>query len=203
MLADSEKELNLRNKIKTLVAEYYNLVHKPIQNQQFEPGKSRVSYAGRVFNELEMMSLTDATLDFWLTSGRFCDEFESKFAKKLGVKYALLVNSGSSANLVAFNALTSHLLGDRRIRKGDEVITVAAGFPTTVNPIIQFGAVPVFVDVVVEDGSYQIDVSLLESALSSKTKAIMVAHTLGNTFDLEAITTFCKKHNLWLVEDNC
>lgn len=203
MIANLTEEESLRSRIKLLVKDYYNLVHAPQQSQEFIPGKSRVSYAGRVFNELEMMSLTDATLDFWLTSGRFCDEFETKFAQKVGVKYALLVNSGSSANLIAFSALTSHLLGERRIKKGDEVITVAAGFPTTVTPIIQFGAVPVFVDVKVSDGTYQLDVSYLEKALSPKSKAVMVAHTLGNTFDIDAVSEFCKSNNLWLVEDNC
>lgn len=196
-------ELELRNKIKALVADYYKEYHKPQLEKPFEPGKSRVNYAGRVFDEKEMLSLTDATLDFWLTSGRFCDEFETKLAKYLGVKYALLVNSGSSANLVAFSALTSVLHGEKRIKKGDEVITVAAGFPTTVNPIIQFGAIPVFLDITIDDGTYDIDVTQLEKALSPKTKAVMIAHTLGNPFDLKAISEFCKKHNLWLVEDNC
>lgn len=196
-------EIELRNQIKNLVTEYYNLHHKPKNEQSFEPGKSKVNYAGRVFDEKEMLNLTDATLDFWLTSGRFCDEFEKKFAKILGVKYALLVNSGSSANLVAFSALTSSLLGDRRVKKGDEVITVAAGFPTTVTPIIQFGAIPVFVDITVDDGTYEIDVTQLEKALSPKTKAVMVAHTIGNTFNIDAVTEFCQRHNLWLVEDNC
>jgi len=196
-------ELELRNKIKSLVSEYYQSFHKPQFEQPFEAGKTRVNYAGRVFDEKEMLNLTDATLDFWLTSGRFCDEFETKFAKYLGVKYALLVNSGSSANLIAFNALTSHLHGERRIKKGDEVITVAAGFPTTVTPIIQFGAIPVFVDITLEDGTYEVDVTQLEKALSPKTKAVMIAHTLGNPFDLNTVSEFCKKHNLWLVEDNC
>lgn len=196
-------ELELRNKIKALVSEYFNAHHKPAIEKSFEPGKSRVNYGGRVFDEKEMLNLTDATLDFWLTSGRFCDEFEKKLAQTLGVKYALLVNSGSSANLVAFNALTSPLLGERRIKKGDEVITVAAGFPTTVNPIIQFGAIPVFVDIVIDDGTYDIDVTQLEKAVSPKTKAVMIAHTLGNPFNLQAVGDFCKKHNLWLVEDNC
>ncbi len=198
-----EDEIKLREQIKSLVADYYKKFHHPQQNAPFEIGKSRVNYAGRVFDEKEMLNLTDATLDFWLTSGKFCDEFEKKFAKLLGVKYALLVNSGSSANLVAFNALTSSLLGDRRIRKGDEVITVAAGFPTTVTPIIQFGAVPVFVDIRIDNGTYDIDVRELEKAFSPKTKAVMIAHTLGNPFDLEVVSKFCKDRNLWLVEDNC
>lgn len=198
-----ENEKELRDQIKFLVADYYKKFHQPQQMAPFEIGKSRVNYAGRVFDENEMLNLTDATLDFWLTSGKFCDQFEKKFAKILGVKYALLVNSGSSANLVAFNALTSTLLGERRIRKGDEVITVAAGFPTTVTPIIQFGAVPVFVDVRIDNGTYDIDVRELEKAYSPKTKAVMIAHTLGNPFDLETVLKFCKDHNLWLVEDNC
>ncbi len=196
-------ESQLRQRIKELVVEYYNLVHKPQMTKPFQAGVSRVNYAGRVFDENEMIYLTDATLDFWLTSGRFCHEFESKLAQFLGVKYVLLVNSGSSANLVAFSALTSSLLGERRIRKGDEIITVAAGFPTTVTPIIQFGAIPVFVDITYEDGTYEIDVSQLKEALSEKTKAVMIAHTLGNPFDLKAVGEFCKSHNLWLIEDNC
>lgn len=196
-------EENLRQEIKSLVTNYYNEVHAKKQSQPFVAGTTPVSYAGRVFDEKEMLNLTDAMLDFWLTSGRFCDTFESRFAKMLGVKYALLVNSGSSANLVAFYALTSHLCGERRIKPGDEVITVAAGFPTTVNPVIQFGAIPVFVDIRVDDGTYNIDYDQLENALSSKTKAVMIAHTLGNPFHLEKVSAFCKKHNLWLVEDNC
>lgn len=203
MSLDLNKEVELRNKIKSMVAEYYDLVHKPQQEAPFEVGKSKVNYAGRVFDSSEMMSLTDATLDFWLTSGRFSNEFEKEFARTVGVKYALLVNSGSSANLIAFNALTSHLLGERRIRKGDEVITVAAGFPTTVTPVIQFGAIPVFVDIVIEDGTYDIDVNMLESALSPKSKAVFIAHTLGNPFNLRAIKEFCDRNNLWLIEDNC
>ena len=148
-----------------------------------------------------MCSLVDSALDFWLTTGRFADEFEKKFAKWLGVKYANLVNSGSSANLIAFMALTAQELGDRQIRRGDEVITVAAGFPTTVNPIIQYGAIPVFVDVTIPQ--YNIDVSRLESALSDKTKAVMIAHTLGNPFDIKSVKKFCADHKLWLIEDNC
>lgn len=161
----------------------------------------RITYAARVYDEKEMCALTDAMLDFWLTTGRFSDEFEKKFAEWIGVKYAHLVNSGSSANLIAFMALTAPELGERQIRKGDEVITVACGFPTTVAPILQYGAVPVFVDVTVPQ--YNIDVSKLEEALSSKTKAVMVAHTLGNPFDLAAVKAFCDRHGLWLVEDNC
>lgn len=197
------REAELRAKIKELTAEYYQLVHRPKQQAEFVPGQSNINYAGRVFDEREMTNLIDSSLDFWLTSGRFTDEFESKFAQTIGVKFALLVNSGSSANLVAFNALTSPLLKERRIQKGDEVITVAAGFPTTVTPALQFGAVPVFVDITVDDGTYNIDVSKLEQALSPRTKAVMVAHTLGNPFNLEEVSAFCKKHGLWLVEDNC
>jgi CDP-6-deoxy-D-xylo-4-hexulose-3-dehydrase len=197
----SEKEL--REEIKALVKNYYHQVHEPRQKAEFIAGQTSVNYAGRVFDDKEMLNLTDSLLDFWLTSGHFYKSFEEGFAKKLGVKYALLVNSGSSANLLAFYTLTSPLLKERRILPGDEVITVAAGFPTTVNPIIQYGAVPVFVDIKLEDGTYNIDASLLEEAYSPKTKAVMIAHTLGNPFDIDKVSEFCKKHNLWLVEDNC
>ena len=193
-------EAEAREEIKNLVADYYNQFKKPEQDKVFEEG-DRISYASRVYDEKEMMSLTDATLDFWLTTGRFSDEFEKNFAEWIGVRFANLVNSGSSANLLAFMALTSPLLEDRQIKKGDEVITVAAGFPTTVAPIIQYGAVPVFVDVKLPD--YNIDPTLLNDALSDKTKAVMIAHTLGNPFDLKAVKEFCDKNNLWLVEDNC
>ena len=155
----------------------------------------------RVFDENEMCALTDAALDFWLTTGRFFQQFERDFAEWIGVKYANLVNSGSSANLIAFMTLTSPKLGDRQIKRGDEVITVSCGFPTTITPILQYGAVPVFVDVTVPQ--YNIDVNMLESALSDKTKAVMIAHTLGNPFDIKDVKEFCQKHNLWLVEDNC
>lgn len=201
MLPNNEKEA--REHIKNLVAEYYQKYHRPQQEEAFVPGTSRVNYAGRVYDEKEMKNLTEATLDFWLTSGRYCESFETRFAEILGLKYALLVNSGSSANLVAFSALTSPSLKERQIKKGDEVITVAAGFPTTVNPILQYGAVPVFVDISVEDGTYNIDVSYLEAARSEKTKAVMIAHTLGNPFNLSVVKAFCEKYNLWLVEDNC
>lgn len=164
------------------------------------PG-DRVSYASRVFDEKEMQALTDAMLDFWLTTGRFSGEFEQGFAKWIGVKYAHLVNSGSSANLLAFMVLTAPELGERQIKRGDEVITVACGFPTTIAPILQYGAVPVFVDMAVPQ--YNIDVGKLTEALSKKTKAVMLAHTLGNPFDLAAVRAFCEKHNLWLIEDNC
>lgn len=191
-------ESEAREEIKGLVAEYYNQFKK--NTKDFQPG-DRITYASRVFDEKEMMALTDATLDFWLTTGRFADQFEKNFAKWLGVRFANIVNSGSSANLVAFMALTSPSLGDRQIKRGDEVITVACGFPTTVTPAIQYGAVPVFVDVTVPQ--YNIDVTKLEAALSAKTKAVMIAHTLGNPFNLKEVKAFCDRHNLWLVEDNC
>ena len=191
-------EQQARGEIKALVAEYYHSFHE--KKVDFHPG-DRINYAARVFDEREMCALTDAVLDFWLTTGRFSDQFESEFAKWIGVRYANLVNSGSSANLIAFMALTSPELGERQIRRGDEVITVACGFPTTVTPIIQYGAVPVFVDVTIPQ--YNVDVSLLEAARSEKTKAVMIAHTLGNPFDLNAVRAFCDKYNLWLIEDNC
>ena len=193
-----KSEEEARKEIKELVTNYY---HQFKENKDSFKEGSRISYASRVFDEKEMCALTDATLDFWLTTGRFADQFEKEFAKWIGVKYAHLVNSGSSANLIAFTALTAPELGDRQIKKGDEVITVACGFPTTVTPVIQYGAIPVFVDVTIPQ--YNIDVSQLEKARSSKTKAVMIAHTLGNPFDLKAIREFCDKYNLWLVEDNC
>ena len=167
----------------------------------FIPGNSRINYAGRVYDEKEMINLVDSALDFWLTTGRYAEKFEKSFAEFLGVKYCSLTNSGSSANLLAFMALTSSKLGDRRIKKGDEVITVAAGFPTTVAPIIQYGAVPIFVDI--ELPYYNIDCSQLEKAVSEKTKAVMLAHTLGNPFDIGTVKEFCHRHGLWLIEDNC
>ena len=191
----------LRIEILSKVAEYYRLVHAPKQTATFEAGKTRVNYAGRVFDEKEMTNLADATLEFWLTHGRWSREFEKRLAALLGVRAALLVNSGSSANLLAFMTLTSPLLGDRRVRRGDEVITIAAGFPTTVAPIVQYGAVPVFVDV--DPRTANVDVTKLEAAVSPKTKAVMLAHTLGNPFDVKAVKAFCEKHDLWLVEDNC
>lgn len=193
-----KSEAEAREEIKNLVAEYYHSFKE--KKKAFEPG-DRVSYASRVFDEKEMLSLTDATLDFWLTTGRFADEFEKKFAEWIGVKHAYLVNSGSSANLLAFMTLTAAELGERQIKRGDEVITVACGFPTTVTPMLQYGAVPVFLDVTVPE--YNIDVSRLEDALSEKTKAVMIAHTLGNPFNLAVIKKFCDKHHLWLIEDNC
>ncbi len=186
-----------KNEILKLVAEYYGKYHKKATYKEGD----RISYASRVYNDEEMVNLVDSSLEFWLTSGRYTDEFEKEFAKYLNVKFCSLVNSGSSANLNAFMALTSPLLGERMIKRGDEVITVAAGFPTTVTPIIQYGAIPVFVDVTIPQ--YNIDVDMLENALSDKTKAVMVAHTLGNPFNLSKIKEFCDKHNLWLVEDNC
>ena len=191
----------LKQEILEKTKEYYRLVHEPVQHAKFEPGKSRVNYAGRVFDEHEMINLIDSSLDFWLTYGTYSKKFEKEFAKMLGVKWAFLVNSGSSANLLAFFALTSPLLKERRIKKGDEVITVAAGFPTTVAPIVQYGAVPVFIDMELE--YFNIDHTKLELALSQKTKAVMVAHTLGNPFNIKAVKEFCDKHDLWLIEDNC
>lgn len=193
-----ENEAEARTKIKELVAEYYH--DFKTNKSEFTPG-DRISYASRVFDEREMCSLTDAMLDFWLTTGRFAEQFEKEFAKWIGVKYAHLVNSGSSANLIAFSVLTAPELGERRINRGDEVITVACGFPTTVTPILQYGATPVFVDVTIPQ--YNIDIRYLEEALSKKTKAVMIAHTLGNPFDLYSIKKFCDEHNLWLIEDNC
>lgn len=193
-----KNESEAREQIKALVAQYYHDFKE--EKKPFVPG-DRITYAARVYDEKEMCALTDAMLDFWLTTGRFSDEFEKKFAAWIGVKYVHLVNSGSSANLIAFMSLTAPELGDRQIRKGDEVITVACGFPTTVTPILQYGAVPVFVDVTVPQ--YNIDISKLEEALSPKTKAVMIAHTLGNPFDLAAVKAFCDRHGLWLVEDNC
>ncbi len=169
--------------------------------KEFCPGKSFVNYGGRYFDEKEIVNLVDSSLDFWLTAGPWAHKFETRLAEWLGVKYCVLTNSGSSANLLAFYTLTSPKLGDRRIRRGDEVITVAAGFPTTVNPIIQFGAVPVFVDVCLP--GFNVDVTLLEEALSEKTRAVMMAHSLGNPFNIKAVKRFCDRHGLWLIEDNC
>lgn len=187
----------LRQEILNKVEEYYNEVFGA--EKIFNEG-DRICYGGRIFDSDEMKNLTEATLDFWLTNGRFNKEFEKKLCDFLGIRFAYTVNSGSSANLLAFMALTSPLLKDRRIKRGDEVITVAAGFPTTVTPILQYGAVPVFVDVTL---GCDIDTSLLESALSEKTKLVMIAHTLGNPFDIKAVKEFCDKHDLWLIEDNC
>lgn len=194
-------EAEAREEIKALVGEFYKEFKEPIETKEdFKPG-DRISYASRVYDEKEMQSLTDAVLDFWLTTGRFSEEFEKRFAEWIGVKYAHLVNSGSSANLIAFSVLTAPELGDRQIKKGDEIITVACGFPTTISPIIQYGAVPVFLDITIPQ--YNIDVKQLEDAVSPKTKAVMIAHTLGNPFDLKTVKDFCEKYNLWLIEDNC
>ena len=198
---DELKVRQLHDEILAKVAEYYQLVHAPVRNAPFDPEKSRVNYAGRVFDEKEMLNLTDAALEFWLTGGRYTAEFEEKLAGYLGVRKALMVNSGSSANLLAFAALTSPLLGERRIKRGDEVITVACAFPTTVAPVIQYGAVPVFVDV--ESATANIDCTMLEAAYSVKSKAVMLAHTLGNPFNIKAVKDFCDRHGLFLIEDNC
>ena len=191
-------EQEMREKILALVREYAEKYHAP--KEGFAPG-DRLPYAARVYDHEEMENLVESALEFWLTAGHYTEEFERGLAAFLGVKHCSLVNSGSSANLLAFMALTSPLLGERAVQRGDEVITVAAGFPTTVAPMIQYGAVPVFVDVSLP--TYNVDVSLLEGALSTRTKAVMIAHTLGNPFDLAAVKSFCDRHNLWLVEDNC
>lgn len=191
-------EEEARAQIKAMVGQYYHDFTE--KKEPFAPG-DRIAYAARVFDEREMQAATDVALDFWLTAGRFADRFEKEFARWLGVKYASLVNSGSSANLLAFMALTAPELGPRQIKPGDEVITVACGFPTTVTPVLNYGAVPVFVDVTVPQ--YNVDVSRLEGALSDKTKAVVLAHTLGNPFDIQAVKAFCDAHGLWLIEDNC
>ncbi|MCI5778587.1 MAG: lipopolysaccharide biosynthesis protein RfbH [Lentisphaeria bacterium] len=191
----------LHDEIIAKVREYYQLAHAPQVCAPFVPGTSRVNYAGRVFDEQEMVNLAEAGLEFWLTYGRWSREFERKLAAYLGIRFALLVNSGSSANLLAFATLTSPLLKERQIRRGDEVITVACGFPTTIAPIVQYGAVPVFTDV--ELGTGNIDPAMLEAAHSPKTKAVMIAHSLGNPFNLKEVKSFCDRHHLWLVEDNC
>jgi CDP-4-dehydro-6-deoxyglucose reductase, E1 len=193
-----QREKDLRKAIADLVKEYYLF---RFQEKEFVGGKTPVHYAGRVFNERELQVLVDSSLDFWLTSGRYSEAFESEFASFVGVEYALLVNSGSSANLVALSALTSPLLEERRLRPGDEVITVAAGFPTTVNPILQNGMIPVFVDI--DIGAYNINTALLEKAIGPKTRALFLAHTLGNPYDLDKIVKLANDHKLWLVEDCC
>ncbi|MEO5933110.1 MAG: lipopolysaccharide biosynthesis protein RfbH [Duganella sp.] len=197
-MSEAQSKEQLREQIIKLVGQYGALASVP---KAFEPGVTVIPPAGKVVGAPEMELMVEASLDAWLTTGRFNDQFEAKLAKLIGVDFLITVNSGSSANLVAFNTLTSPKLGPRAIQPGDEVIGVAAGFPTTVNPIIQFGAVPVFVDV--ELGTYNIDVTKLEAAISPKTKAIMLAHTLGNPYNLEVIVAICKKHNLWLIEDCC
>lgn len=190
--------MTVKEQIHNLVKQYYEEYHK---GKKFEPGSDNVKYGGRVYDSDEIVNLVDAALDFWLTSGPWTERFERNFADFLGIRYCSLTNSGSSANLLAFYALTSPLLKEGRIEKGDEVITVACAFPTTVTPIIQYGAVPVFVDI--EVPSYNINVDQLETALSDKTKAVMIAHTLGNPFDVHKVKEFCDKHRLWLIEDNC
>ena len=191
-------EQELREKISKLVAEF----HKTRTTEKtFVPGKTPIRYAGRIFDEKELQSAVEASLDFWLTEGRFAEEFQIELAEKIGVEYALLTNSGSSANLLALTALTSSLLGEKRLKPGDEVITVAAGFPTTLNPIILNGLVPVFVDVDIP--TYNAKVEDIEAAIGPKTKAFFAAHTLGNPFDIDRVLALCKKHNLWLIEDNC
>ncbi|WP_314854458.1 lipopolysaccharide biosynthesis protein RfbH [Stomatobaculum longum] len=195
---EDKTEAEARQEILALVEEYAERFRE--KKKPFQPG-DRISYASRVYDHKEMVNAADAVLEFWLTSGRFSDLFEKKLGEYLGVPDVSLVNSGSSANLLAFMALTSPKLGERRVKRGDEVITVACGFPTTVTPIIQYGAVPVFVDVCIPQ--YNIDVIKLEAARSEKTKAVMIAHTLGNPFDLKAVKAFCDAHGLWLIEDNC
>ena len=193
----NEKE-DIKQDIFDKVKDYYLSAHK---KDDFIPNKSNIPYAGRVYDENELINLVDSALDFWLTAGRFADEFETEFAKFLGVKHCLLTNSGSSANLLAISALTSPELGDKRLKPGDEVITVAAAFPTTVNPIIQNNLIPIFIDVNL--GTYNIQVENIKGAISDKTKAIFLAHTMGNPFNLDAIMEIVKKHDLWLIEDNC
>ena len=198
MSTDSDRAAELRDQILDLVREYHDEAFAP---REFEPGETPIPFAGRVFDEREIVNLVDSSLEFWLTTGPWAQKFEKRFARLNGVRHALLVNSGSSANLVALSCLTSTKLAERRLRPGDEVITCATGFPTTVNPIIQNGLVPVFVDVSVP--TYNLDVSMLEAALSERTRAIMVAHTLGNPFDLGTIKKFADEHDLWLIEDCC
>ncbi|MGD9559226.1 MAG: lipopolysaccharide biosynthesis protein RfbH [Oscillospiraceae bacterium] len=195
---ESMDKQQAREAMLAATAEYYSRFMA--EEKTFAPG-DRIAYGGRIFDEKEMVNLVDSALEFWLTAGHWTDAFEEKLAQYLGIKHCALVNTGSSANLLAFMTLTSPLLGERRILPGDEVITVACGFPTTVSPIIQYGAVPVFIDVTIPQ--YNLDVSVLEQALSPKTKAVMAAHTLGNPFDIAAVKAFCDKHGLWLVEDNC
>jgi CDP-6-deoxy-D-xylo-4-hexulose-3-dehydrase len=194
---ENKTEVEAREEILALVKEYCERFHNQKEYQEGD----RIPYASRYYGSEEMVNLVDSSLEFWLTAGRYTEQFEREFANYLGIRFCSLVNSGSSANLNAFMALTSPLLRERQIKRGDEVITVAAGFPTTVSAIIQYGAIPVFIDVTIPQ--YNIDVSKLEEAYSDKTKAVMIAHTLGNPFDLGAVKAFCDKHNLWLVEDNC
>jgi CDP-4-dehydro-6-deoxyglucose reductase, E1 len=193
-----DRSTELRHQILELVREYHDA---EFPAGDFRAGETQIHFAGRVFDERELVNLIDASLDFWLTTGRYAEDFERRFARLFGLRHALLVNSGSSANLVALSCLTSRKLGKRRLQPGDEVITVASSFPTTVNPIVQNGLVPVFIDVDIP--TYNIDVEMLEDAVSDRTRAIMVAHTLGNPFDLDAVTQFARDHDLWLVEDCC
>jgi len=194
----SKRADELRAQIRALTAEYFTEAFSP---REFIAGESPVPVSGKVFDEVEMQKLVDSSLDFWLTTGRFADQFQKEFSKFMGMRHTILVNSGSSANLVALSCLTSSQLGDKALKPGDEVITVAAGFPTTVNPIIQNNLIPVFIDVQIP--TYNVDVTQLDAALSSKTRAVMIAHTLGNPFDLEVVGAFCKQHDLWLIEDCC
>lgn len=197
---DGLNEKEARSKILDIVGEYCDRYHNADKDKPYVRG-NRIPYAGRVYDRREMMNLTDSALEFWLTMGRYTDSFEKGLARYIGVPFADAVGSGSSANLLAFMALTCGQLGERAIKRGDEIITVAAGFPTTVTPALNYGAVPVFVDVKIPE--YNIDASKLEDALSDRTKAVMVAHTLGNPFDLKTVSEFCRKHGLWLIEDNC
>ena len=192
-----ERRTSLKEQILNDVEEYYNQSHK---TKPYNEG-DRINYSGRVYDADEMINLVDSALDFWLTSGKYTDMFEKEFSSFLGIKYTLLVNSGSSANLLAFMALTSPLLEKRAIMRGDEIITVAAGFPTTIAPIIQFGCLPVFVDITIPQ--YNVDTDQLKAALTKKTKAVMLAHTLGNPFNIKEVKDFCSENNLWLIEDNC
>lgn len=197
-VSNSEQEQALREQVFAAVEAYHQF---KFSNKQFVPGQTYIPVSGKVFDDRELVQLVDASLDFWLTTGRYATEFEERFAEWMGVKHCLLVNSGSSANLVALSALTSPKLGDKRLQPGDEVITVAAGFPTTVNPIFQNQLVPVFLDVKLP--TYDIDTDQLEAAFSPGTRAIMIAHTLGNPFNLEAVMAFAQKYDLWVIEDNC
>ena len=194
----NKTEKEAKEEILKLVEEYCDKYHNT--NKEWKEG-DRISYASRIYNHEEMVNLVDSALEFWLTSGRYTKEFEEEFAKFLNVKYCASVNSGSSANLLAFMTLTSQLLKERQVKRGDEIITVACGFPTTVSPIIQYGAVPVFVDITIP--GYNIDTEMLEKAYTEKTKAVMIAHTLGNPFPLKEVKEFCDRHQLWLIEDNC
>ena len=191
----------LREQVRQAVEGYYQAVHKPGQGAAFIPGKTLVPVSGKIYDGEDMASLMEAVLDFWLTTGRFAAAFEKSFTEFLGSRHTILCNSGSSANLLAISCLTSAKLQDRRLQAGDEVITIAAGFPTTVTPILQNGLIPVFVDVSIP--TYNVDVSQLEAARSGRTRAVFLPHTLGNPFDLQAVTTFCRYHDLWLIEDNC